>query len=204
MGIKTSSCEERTLLRLLGRRFTVDLPLEHAGWLAGAQAVAAGASLALAASKMPLPMSLAFQLISNDTGSVSFAVVGYNQFGDLRQETVTISTTANVIAYGRTSFAYERVTSITLSSGALDGDNGVKVEYVAVGVSYHNPAGACLYGLPFAIRGLTDIEMVTLDSQAVASPTVQTTNFWTLTLPSVARSAGRLTIHFRAEAIDKY
>lgn len=205
MGITTKSAEERSILSLLGRRYTVDLPLEHAGWLAGAQAVNASANLVLATNKMPLPMSLAFQGISNDTDNVRFDVVGYNQFGDLRQETVTIATTANQIFYGRTIYAYERVTSIALVGGDLDGDNGIKVEYIAVGVNYHNPAGACRFGLPFAIRGLTDIELATLDSQVIAAPVVLTTNFWTMEIPTnTPRSAGRLTLHFRAEAICKY
>lgn len=205
MGITTKSCEERSILNMMGRRFTVDLPMEHAGWLAGAQAVNALANLVLATSKMPLPMSLAFQLISNDTGTVAFLVTGYNQFGEWRQETVTISTTADTIVYGRTIYAYEKVTSIQLSSGDLDGDNGIKVEYVAVGVNYHNPAGACRLGLPFAIRGVTDIELATLDSQVIAAPVVLTTNFWTMEIPvTTPRSAGRLTLHFRAESIWKY
>lgn len=214
MGITTKTCEENSLLSQFGRRFTVDMPQEHQGWLAGAQAVAAGGSVVLATARMPLPMSIAFEVVSHNAGTVSFAVVGFDHFGNPRQETVTVTTVADTRSYGMTNFVYDRVTSIQLLTGALaglggvggadDGSDGILDEYVAVGVNYHSPSGPTRLGLPCQVRGLTDIAFITLDGAIVAAPVVATQHFWYVRLPSIPLRAGRLTIHWADHAEFKY
>lgn len=212
MGILTKTCEEGGLLRGFGRRFTVDLPRQSGGIVAGAQSILDGTNVVLASAVLPIPMSVAVELRAQDLNPRTLHFEGFDHFGRPRSEDVVIPAgsafTPNPFpSWGMTTFVYERLTRVTLSGGDLvivGSVSGGRDEYVALGINYVSQAGRARLGLPCNVRGLKDVRYISTGHYVEEDPVVAIGDFGYVRLPRLGLGDHRLTFHFRAESIDKY
>jgi len=191
MGIKTKNCEEYSVLRgMFGRHLSLPMPItDDNNVVASASPPAVGAAHTLAQDHL-IPSTLIFSMGSS-TGSVTYEIIGRNQFGEAVTESITLTGSASVDAE-TTVNAFSKITSITVT--AKSGSPGAMI----VGQDFNHATVRMSIGLPY--KGIAgDVESARPYNLAFnASPTVDAT-YHTLEIGQISNTVPSFCHVFLAE-----
>lgn len=138
MPIRHKTIIASSPLRQFGRRVKLWFPANQNAYLLGSTTstsmVAVGTALTMidsgAASAYTRGLtSIAFTPGGAPASAFTFTVIGYDQFNQLQNETVTTGTSANIV---HTTFCYSKIVSITPTAKSSTGGDAISIGWTGV------------------------------------------------------------------------